>query len=121
MKPYESRWGRFYLQGPMFQTVRGDPRGLAFEQLLALMGRILVVEAHHSPCSDEIEYLGISPLFDRLEEGEAVPEYSLEGIRIVEPPNEDGVGSVRYEVKAFRRLSRCSRCGSSRPRPRSLE
>jgi len=108
MEKYVSRWGIFHLDGHMLAAVRGDPDGELFKQLTALTSQVLVVQAQHCAYSDRIEYLGISPLFDELEEGAMAPEYELEGQTIVE---EDG--SRRYVVKAFRRLGRCSHCGAA--------
>jgi len=111
---YVSRWGRFHLDGHMLSAVRGDPDGEIFKQLVALMGQILVVQAQHCAYSDRIEYLGISPLFDVLEEGALAPEYELEGQSFHEE-QPDGTTRHRYEVKAFRRMNRCSSCWNPLP------
>lgn len=108
--PYSSRWGRFHISGHTFNSIRGQPDSEAFRQALSLMSHVFIVEAHHSGYDDEIDYLGISPLFDELAEGQMPPDYILEGITHRDE-QDDGTIKVSYEVKAFRREPRCLRCG----------
>jgi hypothetical protein len=112
MKQYTSRWGRFKITGPLFETIRhGGPDTEAFKSVMALMSQIFIVEARHHPFEDSVEYMGISPLFDEVKEGEVAPEYMLEGVSSVEELP-DGSHSYKYEVKSFKRIKGCPRCGS---------
>lgn len=49
-----------------------------------VMGKIIVVRAECMDFGQEIEYQAISPLFDKLKEGEIIPEYWVE---ITKPRN----------------------------------
>ena len=111
MRRYNSRMGRFYIEGHMIEDIRGGVGGPPFQRALALMSQIFVLEARHMGYTDGIEYVGVSPLFEELSEGERIPEYILEG-QIIEEYR-DGEAYSRYEVKAFRRCARCSYCGAA--------
>jgi hypothetical protein len=97
--------------------------GEPFKRAMVLMREVLVIRAQPCPASDEIEYMGLSPLFDELAEGELIPEYDLEG-QTVEHEEDcpkcghllggndgcetcGGTGTVirrEYLVKAFKRM-----------------
>jgi hypothetical protein len=122
------RWGYFHLSNDFFQ--RAASQGISvektdeFKRALALLSQILIVKASCDYARGKINYLGVSPLFDALEEGETIPYYELEGMSAEErkvcsrlevfemPPPEcphcDGKGFIKgleYEVKSFRRSS----------------
>lgn len=113
MQRYRSKMGRFYLEGPQLVAVRfGDCESDNFKRVMALMGQVLIIQARDVGYMDAIEYLGISPLFDELEEGAMIPEYTFEGCYVEDKDAEGKVVGNHYEVKAFRRADRCRCCGA---------
>lgn len=65
--------------------------------LMALMSHFLILRAEHHVMEDAITYWGYSELFDKLEEGYYVPEYSIS----VTETMQDGL--CYTDVKAERR------------------
>src|SRR5512139_3047689 len=113
MQRYSSRMGRFYIEGHMLQAIRfGGPESPELKQALALMGQVFIVEARHVGYMDRLEYIGVSELFDELQEGDRIPEYILEGQSIAVKDEQTGESHVHYEVKAFQRAPCCSFCGA---------
>jgi len=106
-KRYSSRWGRFKVSGvlvnKMGSEVCGGEDGAesnAFKRLTTLLSKVFIFKAEHNVTDDTIDYWGISPLFEELEEGEPVPFYELEGQTI----KDENTGEDKFIVKAFRRL-----------------
>lgn len=66
---HPERLGRFSLP---FDLVMGkDPRALAF------LASCVVLRAELMAYNLELEYMGICPLFDEIEQGELVPDYHI--------------------------------------------
>ena len=98
---YSCRWGRFRLDWEILRSLStvGVDSPL-FKQLTSLMSNILIFRASESPWNGQIEYWGISPLFDEVPEGEDIPFYSLEGQTI----QDEETGHCEYIVKAFKKI-----------------
>jgi len=78
-RKYGKRWGRFYIAMPLFQSFVDDVsagKGIS-AALSQFMGQVLIVKAEAVPDRDVIEYVGVSPLFSEIEEGEDIPEYTV--------------------------------------------
>lgn len=78
-RPYSSRWGRFRISGHYFAAVRGaDLESDYAKSLMALFGQMIIIRANDCPWGAGIDYTAVSPMFDELVEGEAIPWYELE-------------------------------------------
>ena len=66
----DHRRGRFKLHHDL---IKDDP-GL----ILKMMAMMIVVRAESLFCEDTIEYHAMSRLFEKVEKGQLIPEYSLE-------------------------------------------
>lgn len=91
---FGGRWGRFKISGYFLEELGSMAHSGEWDRLEALTGfmaQVLIVRANDQVDGDCVEYLGVSRHFDELEEGEAIPEYSVE----------------------FQRVRTCNACGGS--------
>jgi hypothetical protein len=71
------RLGRFRISDTAL-CVAGDLGGGFCRSMMGLMGQMIIIRATDNPFRASIDYWAISPLFDELEEGAAVPWYEIE-------------------------------------------
>jgi hypothetical protein len=105
--------GRFYIDGHLLEALRfADVESEDFKRFLALTSQVFILEVRQVIYMDRIEYVGISALFDELEEGDRIPQYELEGLMVEDRDSEGNVTGMHYEAKAFRRMPNCLFCGA---------
>lgn len=84
----------------MAEEIENEPT-LTWKAWTEFMAQVVVVRADFSPNSDEVEYVAMSPLFDRLGEGEEIPDYAIEFVIV--RGDVDGKESIGMVTRAFRR------------------
>ena len=92
---YSSRWGRFEISSDfIFHTMSKHVAGNEdktpteyFKAVVELMSQVLIFRASENPATGSIEYWGISPLFNELEEGDAIPMYELKEQYVTDKDN----------------------------------
>lgn len=74
------RWGRWRMSGPVLEMVKNAAFGGEWDGVAGLLefnGRTIVMRANDHVADDCIEYWGVSPLFDPVEEGAEIPLYEV--------------------------------------------
>jgi len=102
------RLGRFNISGEVVCLMMADgPGGQTWDMLQPFLSRVFILSADRKMCRDDVQYIGMSDLFDEIEECETIPEYEVTFDTVEDPES----GSHKYELKAVRRAQRCSACG----------
>lgn len=122
MLNFTQRWGRFKIDGIFIRALRaGGTDSDAYKQLIELFKEVLVLRAEHNLANDEIEYMGISPHFEPIEEGSIIPFYEVHYKKEHYTPGEgdhtpgfcpeckqpgvspEGAGYVVYKITGFKK------------------